>query len=108
MKVTQMKSSQGNLVANQFIITGYIHHGDKDNLPLCTNFVQYFQSYDSVIVKMESDPCGPSSVYLDEKYWNYSKTTSKYRNKFLGETTKETQAKINSGEYVLTNLNKGD
>ena len=35
----------------------------------------------------------------------YSKTTSKYRNMFLGETTKETQKKINSGEYILTNLN---
>jgi len=44
-------------------------------------------------------------VILDKKYWNYSKTTSKYRNKFLNETTKETQAKIDSGEYVLKDLN---
>lgn len=29
----------------------------------------------------------------------------KYRNQFLGETTKETQAKIDSGEYKLVNLN---
>jgi hypothetical protein len=27
------------------------------------------------------------------------------RNQFLNETTKETQAKIDSGEYILTNLN---
>ena len=42
---------------------------------------------------------------LGRKYWNYSVTTSKYRNQFLNETTKETQAKINSGEYKLVDLN---
>ena len=41
----------------------------------------------------------------DENYWDYSSTTGRYRNKFLGETKKETQAKIDSGEYILTNLN---
>lgn len=59
-----------------------------------------FQSYDSTIVAIEN-----GQVYLDEVYWNYSKTTSKYRNLFLGETTKETEAKIKSGEYKLKNLN---
>ena len=33
-------------------------------------------------------------VLLDGEYWNYSKTTAKHRNRFLGETTKETEAKI--------------
>ena len=33
-------------------------------------------------------------------------STSKYRNIFLGETTKETLKKIKSGEYKLVNLNK--
>ena len=37
-------------------------------------------------------------VHLTNK-WDYSNTTSKYRNKFLGETTKETRAKLESGEY---------
>ena len=45
------------------------------------------------------------NTYLDSRCWNYSKTTSKYRNIFLGETTKETQSKIDRGEYKLTNLN---
>ena len=34
-----------------------------------------------------------------------SRTTAKYRNQFLDESTKETQAKIDSGEYILTDLN---
>lgn len=59
-----------------------------------------FQSYNSVIVVIED-----GQVFLDEFYWAHSKTTSKYRNIFLGETTKEIKAKIKSGEYKLKNLN---
>ena len=44
-------------------------------------------------------------VEIDKHYWDYSTTTGRYRNIFLGETKKETQKKIDSGEYVLTNLN---
>jgi hypothetical protein len=44
-------------------------------------------------------------IRLDETYWDYSKTTGKYRNLFLGETKSETEKKIKSGEYILTNLN---
>jgi hypothetical protein len=47
-----------------------------------------------------------NSIELDQKYWNYSNTTGKYRNIFLGETIKDTKAKIKSGEYILTDLNK--
>jgi len=75
------------LANNQFII----QHDD----------IEYLQSYDSIIVKRFKQGIS----HLDKTYWNYSKTTSKYRNQFLGETTKETQAKIDSGEYVLTDLN---
>lgn len=75
-------------VKNQFIIT--------------TDKGRYFQSYNSVIVFIAATT---GKVQLDAKYWDFSKTTSKYRNLFLGETTKETQAKIDSGTYELTNLN---
>ena len=34
------------------------------------------------------------NTYLDHYYWNYSTTTGKYRNRFLGEDRKETEAKI--------------
>ncbi len=77
--------SFGN-VPNQFIIT--------------THDATYFQSYNSIIV-CETD----GKTYLDESMWNYSNTTGKYRNKFLGETRKETEAKIKNGEYILANLN---
>ena len=62
---------------------------------------RYFQSYESTIIYITDS----GSVNLDEKYWDYSRTTSKYRNIFLGETKKETEQKIKTGEYQLLNLN---
>ena len=88
-KVENITSSRGNKVANQFIFTDEIGN-------------RYFQSYNSVIAKI--NPL--DQIYLDQKYWNYSNTTGKYRNIFLGETIKDTKAKIKSGEYILTDLNK--
>lgn len=88
MKVENMTSPRsGREVANQFVITG-------------DNGAQVFQSYGSIIAKIEG-----GRVTLDEHYWDYSRTTSKYRNEFLGEDTETTRKKIASGEYTLTNLN---
>lgn len=87
MKLTQFKNPQGNPVRNQFIIESY----DR----------RYFQSYNSLIVCRFRT----GKVILDKNTWNYSKTTSKYRNQFLGETTKVTERKIKSGEYLLEDLN---
>jgi len=86
-QVQNMTSSNGNTIANQFEI--FTPEG------------KYFQSYNSVIVHKAND----GTITLDERYWDYSKTTSKYRNLFLRETKKETEAKIKSGEYKLANLN---
>jgi len=89
MKVRNMISpSSGRAVANQYEIEG--EGGDL-----------YFQSYDSIIVKIEEG----RRVILDEYYWDYSTTTGKYRNIFLNEKKAETQKKIDSGEYKLANLN---
>ena len=93
MKVENITSNKGNKIKNQFIITDNI--GDK-----------YFQSYSSVIVKKTNPYYQPQTIELDQKYWNYSNTTGKYRNIFLNETIKDTRAKIKSGEYILTDLNK--
>lgn len=91
MKVSNLTSPRsGCEVANQFIIID--------------NNVTYFQSYRSIIAKREMVD-GKFQITLDSFYWNYSVTTSKYRNQFLGESTAETQAKINSGEYKLADLN---
>ena len=100
MKVTNMTSSRGNIVANQFIITDR----DNDSLSKMPRDITVFQSYESAIVKLITSNCS-TKTYLDSTYWDYSVTTSKYRNQFLNETKKETQAKIDSGEYILTNLN---
>jgi hypothetical protein len=86
-KVSNMIGHSGKPVVNQFIIS--------------TAEAIYFKSYNSIIVKQ----CFNDGVFLDENYWEYSNTTSKYRNLFLNETKKETQAKIESGEYKLTDLN---
>ena len=63
---------------------------------------RYFQSYDSTVAFIANT----GEVTLDSKTWDYLKTTGKYRNLFLGEDKKETEKKIKSGEYVLTDLNK--
>lgn len=80
-------------VANQFVIT--------------TSEGRYFQSYSSVIVFI---PYGHSDkkdlrIVLDPLYWDYSTTTGKYRNIFLGESRKETEKKIKNGTYILRSLN---
>ena len=57
----------------------------------------YFQSYESIIVFRPNDG-SPTQLGSD---WEYSRTTGKYRNKFLNETKAETQAKLDAGIYVL-------
>ena len=102
MKTENMTSTSGNRVANQFIITD-----DNGNT--------FFQSYKSVIAKIyyphqeneDNLNTTTNKVELDQKYWNYSNTTGKYRNIFLNENITETRKKIKSGEYKLTDLNGG-
>lgn len=88
MKVENLESNKGNTIANQFEITA--PEG------------RYFQSYKSVIAFI---PNNGGKVQLDSKYWDYSKTTGKYRNLFLGEDKKATERKIAAGEYILADLN---
>ena len=100
MRVTNMVSNKGNKIANQFIIE------DKVN-EMSGNSIEYFQSYETIIAKRDCFKAGipKRQVWLDKDKWDYSKTTGKYRNIFLGENKAETLKKIKSGEYVLTNLN---
>jgi hypothetical protein len=86
MKVTNMDSRNGRKVANQFIIE--------------TANARIFQSYNSTIVVKKYS----GETLLDERFYKYSKTTSRYRNEFLNESLKETEAKIKSGQYKLANL----
>jgi hypothetical protein len=91
MKVNNMKGNSGRAIPNQYIIY--------------TSNATYFQSYDSIIVKVifEDDK---RVIILDDYYWDYSRTTSKYRNQFLGTTTKEVEEKIANGEYRLEDLQR--
>jgi len=85
-----MTGNTGREVANQFIIND-------------SEFTA-FQSYNSIIVKTCFED-GKRQVYLDENCWDYSVTTGKYRNLFLGETKKETERKLKEGVYQLADLN---
>ena len=86
--VQNMKSKNGNSIPNQFEIF--------------TKTGKYFQSYSTTIAYI---PVDGSPIQLDREKWDYSTTTGKYRNMFLRETKKETERKIKSGEYILTDLN---
>lgn len=86
--VENMTSSNGNAIPNQFRI--FTPEG------------VFFQSYNSVIAFRSND----GKITLDKYKWDYSTTTGKYRNMFLHETKKETEAKIASGEYALVDLNR--
>tara|TARA_R110000823_G_scaffold173192_6_gene305549 strand:- start:65 stop:316 length:252 start_codon:yes stop_codon:yes gene_type:complete len=83
-----MTSNKGNLVPNQFVIR--------------TRNARIFQSYSSTIAKILNS----GKVFLDVDYWDYSRTTGKYRNQFLNENMADTRKKINNGEYILKDLNK--
>lgn len=65
MRVTNISNSRGRKVANQFII-------ENGN-------VYTFQSYASVIAVVDFD----NSIITLGYDWNYSTTTSRYRNKFF-------------------------
>ena len=80
-RVENMKSSDGNDIANQFIIYGI-------------DF-KLFQSYKSPIALIMND--GKTYIFED---WDYSVKTGKYRNQFLGENKKETEQKLKNKEYI--------
>ena len=88
VRVENMKSSRsGRAVANQFKI--YTDEG------------VYFQSYGTLIA---FKPYAGEKTVLNEQYWDYSRTTGKYRNEFLRETIQETRKKIETGEYILQKM----
>ena len=87
IRIQNMLGRTGREVANQFEIF--------------TDDGKYFQSYSTLIAFKPHS----GKVQLDKNSWDYSRTTGKYRNQFLGETKAETEKKIASGEYELVDLN---
>jgi hypothetical protein len=90
IKVANMTSTNGNKIANQFII----EDGDK----------RIFQSYDSTIASIEYAPQS-REVLIDPNYFDYSRTTMKYLKEFLGHGIVETRARLSREEYKFKNLN---
>ena len=90
MKISHMTGRTGKPIANQVIVY--------------TPGETLFKSYDTTIIKTVFED-GERVVYLDENYWDYSVTTGKYRNEFLGESKKDTERKIKEGIYKLADLN---
>jgi len=87
--VRQMTSPRtGNPVANQFEIR--------------TPKGVFFQSYKSIIALVDNN----NNIILDEYFYDYSRTTSKYLTQFLGLNTQERRKMIKSKEIKLKNLNK--
>ncbi|MFA5014291.1 MAG: hypothetical protein WC549_01940 [Actinomycetota bacterium] len=87
IKVENMTNNNYRLIPNQFIIL------NPEGV--------YFQSYKSIIAFKPVK----GKIQLDKFKWDYSVTTGRYRNIFLGEKKKETVKKINNGEYELIDLN---
>jgi len=88
VEVKNVTSNAGNEIPNQFIIR--------------TDKGVFFQSYRSIIA---FKPFGNGKIILNKSRWDYSKTTGKYRNKFLNETKSETERKIENGTYKLKDFN---
>lgn len=66
-----------------------------------TNGLKMLNNYGVNVAEKMPD----GKIRLDERYWDYSLTTSKGRCEFLNEKKTETEKKIESGEYILTDLN---
>lgn len=71
-----------------------INYSSEKSKIISTNEGDFLYSYGTLIAgKINGE------VYLNENYWDYSSTTGKHRNEFLGENMAETRKKIKSGEY---------
>lgn len=92
VEVQTMTTNGGNPTGNQVILS----EPDGD----------MFVSYGTKICwKSKSMYNGYPKIILDEYYWDYSRTTSKYRNEFLGMSTPQLKELINQGIVKFTELN---
>lgn len=88
---TAMLNSSGRPAKDQ--IVRHYEDGSSD-------FISYGRTIVSRPFNYPKEP-----IVLDVGKWNYSITTARYRNRFLGESTGDTRRRIESGQYVLRNLN---
>lgn len=86
-QIENMRSNQGHEVPNQFKII--------------TDDGAFFKSYQSMIAFKPRQ----GKIQLDERKWDYSRTTLKYLCYFLECNTADIRQKIKDGLYELTDLN---
>lgn len=100
IKVRNITNANGNTVANQFEIV--VYNGDFEN-------TTFFQSYNSIIAEVRDSD---GQVYLDEYYWDYSRTTMRHLYNFLRQwgydelNSKIVRQYIKDGKFKTTNLNE--
>ncbi len=87
IEIENMTASGGGVAPNQFI------------LRIAGMFI--FQSYRTTIAVEFPD----GRTVLDKNFWDYSVTTGRYRNQFLGCSISECRRRIDSGVYLLADLN---
>ena len=94
VKISYLYTDGGNVAASQVVINV---ENDK-----------FFQSYDTIIAAKRD-----GVVTLDEKKWNYSRTTLKYLYQFLRDfcyvevhSKRDLMKLIEEGEINLQNLNE--
>lgn len=88
LQVKNCLSNSGRAAPNQFEI-------------FVPGIGRVFQSYQSIIAVRFFT----GEIVLDKDRWDYSNTTGRYRNNFLGEVKATTQKKIDAGVYLLEDLN---
>ena len=90
--VSNLLSPHGNYVPNQFEVYAYNKGAGV--------YGYYFKSYNSIV-------CFKSNIIILYDNYDYSMTTSKYLNVFVGMTSKEATKKINdiSEKVILLNDN---
>lgn len=93
VSVRPMTSRGGNELANQQIMSD----------PAGETFVSYGTKIAYRSHKHYED--GERRIVLDKNYWDYSRTTSKYRNEFLGFGVDECRRRISNGKIELADLN---
>jgi hypothetical protein len=99
--VENMTGRTGRAVPNQFIIE------TQHETPGVLTWT--FQSYETIIATYNvpgKDGGAKGFLTLDRNKWDYSPTTSRYRNQFTGLTTAETKAGIKDGSIKLADLNE--
>lgn len=62
---------------------------------------EIFNSYGKNIVEYSKN----HKIYFDKKYWNFSNTTSKWRNKYMGVDSKWVKDAIKNGIVKFKDLN---